>query len=145
MVNTLRPRQNGSHFADDLFKCSFFNENVWNTIKISITFIPKGPNYNIPSLVQILAWRRTGDKPLSEPMMARLLTHICVTRPQWVKWFTWIYNMEVSMNEKFCIFVKILLKLVPRSRIANNPALVQIKAWHQKERITKPNTVNSLI
>ena len=27
-------------------------------------------------------WRRPGDKPLSEPMMVRLTTHICVTRPQ---------------------------------------------------------------
>ena len=31
-----------------------------------------------------MAWRRTGDKPLSEPRMESLLTHICVTRPQWV-------------------------------------------------------------
>ena len=31
-----------------------------------------------------MAWRRPGDKPLSEPMMLSLLTHICVTRPQWV-------------------------------------------------------------
>ena len=31
-----------------------------------------------------MAWRRPGDKPLSEPMMVRLSTHICVTRPQWV-------------------------------------------------------------
>ena len=31
-----------------------------------------------------MAWRQPGDKPLSEPMMIRLLTHICVTRPQWV-------------------------------------------------------------
>ena len=38
----------------------------------------------IPALVQIMAWRRSGDKPLSEPMMISLLTHICVTRPQWV-------------------------------------------------------------
>ena len=30
-------------------------------------------------------WRRRGDKPLSEPMMVRLPTQICVTRPQWVK------------------------------------------------------------
>ena len=36
------------------------------------------------ALVQIMAWRRPGDKPLSEPMMVSLLTHICVTRPQWV-------------------------------------------------------------
>ena len=41
---------------------------------------------NYPALVQIMAWRRSGDKPLSEPMMVSLLTHICVTRPQWVKW-----------------------------------------------------------
>ena len=34
-----------------------------------------------------MAWRRPGDKPLSEPMMVRLVTHICVTRPQWVKWY----------------------------------------------------------
>ena len=31
-----------------------------------------------------MAWRRPGDKPLSEPVMVSLLTHICVTRPQWV-------------------------------------------------------------
>ena len=84
-VNTLRPRQNGRHFADDIFKCIFLNENVSIAIKISLKFVPKGPISNIPSLVQIMAWRRPGDKPLSEPMMARLPTHICVTRPQWVK------------------------------------------------------------
>ena len=38
----------------------------------------------IPALVQIMAWRRPGDKPLSEPMTISLLMHICVTRPQWV-------------------------------------------------------------
>ena len=31
-----------------------------------------------------MAWRRPGDKPLSEPMMVKLLTYICITRPQWV-------------------------------------------------------------
>ena len=30
----------------------------------------------------IMAWRRSGNKPLSETMMVILLTHICVTRPQ---------------------------------------------------------------
>ena len=39
---------------------------------------------NIPALVQIMAWRRWGDKPLSEPMMVNFPTHMCVTRPQWV-------------------------------------------------------------
>ena len=39
------------------------------------------------TISQIMAWRRPGDKPLSEPMLVILLTHMCVTRPQWVKWW----------------------------------------------------------
>ena len=83
-VNTLKPGQNGRHFADDVFKCIFLNENVWILINISLKFVPKGLINNIPALVLIMAWRRPGDKPLSEPMMVNSLTHICVTRPQWV-------------------------------------------------------------
>ena len=84
-VNTLRLRQNGRHFPDDIFKCIFLNENSSISIKISLKFVPKGPINNIPALIQIMAWRRSGDKPLSEPMMVSLPTHICVARPQWVK------------------------------------------------------------
>ena len=67
--NTLRPRQNGRHFADGTFKHIFLNENVRIAIEISLKFVPKGPINNIPALVQIMAWRRSRDKPLSEPMM----------------------------------------------------------------------------
>ena len=84
-VNTLRPRQNGRCFADGTFKRIFLNENVIISIKISLKFVPKGPINNIPALVQIMVWRWSGNKPLSEPMMVSLLTHKCVTRPQWVK------------------------------------------------------------
>ena len=83
-VNSLRPRQNGRHFADDIFKCIFLDENVSIPIKISLKLVPKGPINNIPALVQIMAWCHPGDKPLSEPMMVGLPTHICVDRPQWV-------------------------------------------------------------
>ena len=83
-LNTLRPRRNEQHFADDIFKRIFFNENVWISITISLKFVPKGLINNIPALAQIMAWRRPGEKPLSETMMVRLLTHKCVTRPQWV-------------------------------------------------------------
>ena len=82
---TLRPRQNGRHFPDDIFKWIFLNEIIWISMKISLKFVPRGSVNNIPALVQIMAWRRPGDKPLSEPMMIRLPSHICVTRPQWVK------------------------------------------------------------
>ena len=69
---------NGCHFADDIFKCILLNENVWIPTKISLKFVSKGPINNIPAIVQIMAWRRPGDKSLSEPMMVSLPTHICV-------------------------------------------------------------------
>ena len=47
---------------------------------------------NIPALVQIMAWRRPGDKPLSEPMMVNLLTHICVAWPRRVKHICLLIN-----------------------------------------------------
>ena len=84
MYNTMRPRHNGRHFADDIFKCIFLNEYASIPIKISQKFIPKGSINNILALVQIMAWCRLGDKPLSEPVMASLPTSICAARPQWV-------------------------------------------------------------
>ena len=54
-VNTLRPRLNGRHFADDIFKGIFLNENVWIPIKFSLKFVPKGQINNISALVQIMA------------------------------------------------------------------------------------------
>ena len=80
----LRLRQNGCHFSEEIFQHIFVNENVWISIKISLKFVPKGQINNIQALVQIMAWCRPGDKPLSEPMMVSLLMHICVTWPQWV-------------------------------------------------------------
>ena len=81
---TLRPRQNGRHFPDDISKCIFLNENVWILIKISLKFVPKGSINRILSLVLIKALHRPGDKTLSETMIFRLPMHICNTRPQWV-------------------------------------------------------------
>ena len=83
-INTLRPRQNCRHFTDDIFKCILLYENVWISPKISLKFVPKVSINNITALVQIMDWRRLGDKPLCEPMMASLLTHTYVTWPLWV-------------------------------------------------------------
>ena len=85
-INISRPRQNGRHFPNDLFKCIFMNEKFCILIKISLKFVHKGPINNILALVWIMAWRRPGDKPLSEPMMVSLMTHICITRTQWVNY-----------------------------------------------------------
>ena len=96
-LNTLRPRQNGRPFPDDIFKWIFLNENVRISINISLKFVPRGPINNIPALVQKMAWRRPGDKPLSELMLASLLTHIWVTRPQWVNV---TMSMSMSMSQE---------------------------------------------
>ena len=71
-LNTSRPRQNGRYFPD-IFKYSFVNENLWISITIILKFVPKGPNNNIPALVQIMVWCRAVDKPLSEPVMAQFI------------------------------------------------------------------------
>ena len=102
-LNTLRRRQDGRHFPDDIFKCTFLNENARMSLNKSLKFVPKFRINNIPALVQIMAWRRSGDKPLSEPMVVSLMTHICVTRPQWVK------VNKLSLNIKkthFMIFTR---------------------------------------
>ena len=54
-------------------------------LKFHGRFVPRSPINNIPALVQIMAWHRPDDKPLSEPMMVSLLTRIYVAWPQWVK------------------------------------------------------------
>ena len=63
MINTLRPRQNEHHFADDIFKFIFLNEKVRISLKIHKRFVPKDPFNDNPALIQKMAWRRTGDKP----------------------------------------------------------------------------------
>ena len=96
-INTLRPRQNGRPFPDDIFKCIFLN--------ISLKFVPKGPINNIPALLQMMAWRRPGDKPLYETVLVSLLTHICITRPQWVNSLALIgrcrCNLKSSISNLF--------------------------------------------
>ena len=53
----------------------FVNKNELILINSSLKFVPRGPINNMPPLVQIMAWRRPGDKLLSEPMMV-LVTDI---------------------------------------------------------------------
>ena len=80
--NTLRLSPNGRLFTEDISRCIFFNENVWISIK---SLFLRVQLIKFPTLVQIMAWRHPGNKPLFEPMLISLPTHICVTRPQWAK------------------------------------------------------------
>ena len=101
------------------FRMHFLKENVWIPIKISLKFVPKSPINNIPALVPLMAWRRPGDKPLSEPMLVRLPRHISVTRPQWV--FLMAHNgthfadkiiNHIFSTKNWCISIQISLNIV---------------------------------
>ena len=138
--NTLRPRQNGCHFADDIFKCIFLNENIWIPIEISLKFVSKGSINNDPALFQIMAWCRPGNKPLSEPIVVSSLTHIYVTRPQWVNTLMPRlddYNFSVYqcvfkflfLYKVYCIMIEISLQSVSIDLIVNKSPLVQVMAW----------------
>ena len=67
LIDTLRPRQNGHYFAHDIFKnIKTFELHLKMTLKI----VPKGAIWNRSALVGVMAWCRTGDRPLCGPVMA---------------------------------------------------------------------------
>ena len=72
-IDTLRPGQNCRHLAHDMFKCNFVNQKFCIFIPMSLRWdlFLKGSINNISSLVQIMAWRRSGDEPLVETMLAQ--------------------------------------------------------------------------
>ena len=80
-INSSVPEQNVRHFADGIFRCIFMNEKFFILIKISLKSVPNGPNNNNSALVKIMAWRRIGDKPLSEPMWTRLIDAYIIKFP----------------------------------------------------------------
>ena len=89
--NTLRPKQYGRHIADNIFKCTFFNENMWHSLKF---------HWALFLSVQLTVSKhrlgsRQGDKSLSEPLVVRFPLHICVTRFQCV--YIWFM---LSLNAK---------------------------------------------
>ena len=82
LINSSRPgrvhpwRESSWHFQDGwmdgyIFRWIFVNENFYILIQISLKFVTDSPIDNNPVFVY-MAWRRIGDKPLSEPMLTRL-------------------------------------------------------------------------
>ena len=59
--------------ADGIFKHIFFNENVKISIQISLKFAPNSPIDNKSAVVQVMAWRWTGNKPLPEQMLTQFI------------------------------------------------------------------------
>ena len=130
-INTLRPRQNCCHFADNMFKYLFLDENEWISHRISLKFVPGVWINNIPALVQKMAWHRPADTPLSEPMMVSLLTHICVTRPLWVK------QLKASKTPDWTVEYEImLLGQIPFS--TNSKMIMNFNPQFQNDYHSRP-------
>ena len=70
LITNFREKQNGHYFSD--FEMD------------SLKFVPSSP-INIPELAQIMDWRRSGAKPLTELMIISILKHTCFTWSQFVK------------------------------------------------------------
>ena len=97
ILTPFRRRQFQMYFLERIYK--FRIRLHWNLFpRVTLTI------FQYWLMVQIMAWRRSGDKPLSEPMMVILPTHICVTRPQWVRsQFTPTQDLSLSVWSCVCL------------------------------------------
>ena len=60
-------------WADDIFNCISLNENDIILLQISLNYLPKSPIDHKPAFVQVMAWPRTGGKPLPGPIMTQFI------------------------------------------------------------------------
>ena len=70
--------------ADENFTCIFLNENDRILIQISLKFVPKSPIDYKSALVQVMAWRRRGDKPLPESVLTQFTEGITWCQEAWL-------------------------------------------------------------
>ena len=86
-INTLRLRQNCSYFTDDIFMNEiFWNWFFLNLLKISLKCVPKVQIHNIPALVQVMAWCRSGDKPWTNDGLVYWLIYASLGLNELSKW-----------------------------------------------------------
>ena len=106
IFNTLRPRQKGRLFPDNIFNCVFLNENISISISISLQFVvPKGHINNIPALVQKMAWRRLVHWRihLSLGLSELMHTHIASFPGQYCCWTNYFFRKQ---NNDICSYIR---------------------------------------
>ena len=102
-LNSSPPGQNGRHYGRRHFQRHFHEWKLYISIRISLKFVPKGPIDNKSALVRVMAWRRTGDKPLPEPMLTQFTdAYMRGTRGRWVNLDAYVIiciNLSVTRFE----------------------------------------------
>ena len=101
--NSSPSEKSGHLFADNIFRCILTNDKLCILIKISLKFVPKGPIDNNQALVQIMAWRQIGDKPLSEPMLTRFTDTYMVPKGRWDNSQAISHWLNSSMRHLWCL------------------------------------------
>ena len=99
-------RDKMADISQTTFSNVFSSMNIdWFSIDITLKFVPKSSINISPAMFRIMAWRRPGDKPLSETMQVSLRTHICVTRPQWVNTCSQRYLSRTNPDVTTRVFI----------------------------------------
>ena len=62
-----------TNLAEDIFECIVVNENDRIPIQMSLKFVPRSPIDNKLTLVQVMAWCQTSNKPFPELMVTQLI------------------------------------------------------------------------
>ena len=137
LFNTLRPRQNGHHFADDTFKRIFLDENV----RVSLKFVLKGPIDNIPALVQIMAWRRSGTSHyLNQWWLIRWRIYASLGLNE-LKAGMWVPMMTLWHEHAFCVTGLLGMKSTGQrwmpSHTASNTEFYFFLLWKAVEQTLK--------
>ena len=89
---------------------NIFNENDRICITISLNLSPGGPFDNLPTLVRIVAWCRSGNTPLFEPLWCNSRMQTYITRSHWVKALCLIYTVSsLSVSTKLSTKQRLLL------------------------------------
>ena len=131
ILRILRPKQNGAHFANDIFKCRSVTENGWVSIKISLNNVPNRPINStlLPALVQVLDCLLSGSKPLPKPMLPGF---------QLDPWEQTTVKFELKLKKSFikmrvksviCEVAAFLSRGGGGGGVNNHPTMVGIMFW----------------
>ena len=92
--------------ADGIFNCIYLNEKDRIAIQISLKYIPRSPIDNKAALVQVMAWRRIGDKPLSEPMLTRFSdANMRLKGEMSLTYHRWVYHVHTALLRFVLFFI----------------------------------------
>ena len=99
--------QNGRHFASDIFKWIFLNENYCFLFEISLKYVPRGSLSNEPSTVQIIrtiTWTNAKFTDVYVCFSAKLNDVIDLRTAQVYCDWIFLVSQEVYLNfHNFCV------------------------------------------